>query len=72
MSSAVVQLPRIRSAVSLSPRPSMIDARGAPPMLTSAAKAEIAVMAGKVTPTPVSAFAPMFGRWPMYMRSTML
>ena len=41
-------------------------------MLTSAAKAEIAVIAGKVTPTPVSAFAPMSGRWPMYMRSTML
>lgn len=49
-----------------------MDARGAPPMDTSAAKAEMAVISGKQTPTPVSAVSPISGRWPMYMRSTML
>ena len=41
-------------------------------MDTSAAKAEMAVISGKQTPTPVSAVSPISGRWPMYMRSTML
>ena len=69
---AVVQLPRIFSASSFLPLPSMMDALGAPPMLTRAAKAEMAMMTGKVTPTPVRALAPTPGRWPMYIRSTML
>ncbi len=62
--SAVVQLPRMFSAFSFLPFPSMMDALGAPPILTRAAKAEMAMMIGNVTPTP--------GRWPMYIRSTML
>ena len=69
---AVVQLPRMFSASSFLPFPSMMDALGAPPMLTRAAKAEMAMMTGNVTPTPVRALAPTPGRWPMYMRSTML
>ena len=70
--SAVVQLPRIFSASSFLPFPSMMDALGAPPILTRAAKAEMAMMIGNVTPTPVRALAPTPGRWPMYIRSTML
>ena len=69
---AVVQLPRIFSASPFMPLPSMMEALGAPPMLTNAAKAEIAMMMGKVTPTPVKALAPTPGRWPMYIRSTIL
>ena len=66
------QLPSVRSASSRSPLPSRMEARGAPPMPASAAKAEIARMAGSVTPTPVSAVAPMSGICPMYIRSTRL
>ena len=40
---AVVQFPRIFSASSLRPLPSMMEALGAPPMLTRAAKAEMAM-----------------------------
>ena len=69
---AVVQFPRIFSASSLRPLPSIMEALGAPPMLTRAANAEMAMMMGKVTPTPVRALAPTSGRWPMYMRSTIL
>ena len=69
---AVVQLPRMFSASSFLPLPSIMDALGAPPMLTRAAKAEIAMITGKVTPTPVSAWAPSPGRWPIYIRSTIL
>ena len=56
---AVVQLPRMFSASSFLPLPSIMDALGAPPMLTRAAKAEIAMITGKVTPTPkrMGAFA---------------
>ena len=49
-----------------------MEARGAPPIDTSAAKAEMAVISGKQTPTPVRATSPMPSRWPMYIRSTML
>ena len=57
--SAVVQLPRIFSASSFLPFPSMMDALGAPPILTRAAKAEMAMMIGNVTPTPVRALEPI-------------
>ena len=70
--SMVVQLPNIFSAVSLSPFPIMMDALGAPPMLTNAAKAEMAIIRGMVTPTPVSALGPTSAIWPIYIRSTML
>ena len=70
--SIVVQLPSIFSAVSLSPFPIIIEARGAPPMLTSAANAEMAIITGIVTPTPVKALGPTSGMWPIYIRSTML
>ena len=49
-----------------------MEARGAPPMLTSAANAEIIMIKGNATPTPVNADAPEPGIWPMYIRSTML
>ncbi len=39
----------------------MIDARGAPPIETKAAKADIAIITGIVTPTPVKASGPAFG-----------
>ena len=72
ITSMEAQLPRMRSACWGSPLPIMMEARGAPPMLTRAAKAEIAMITGKVTPTPVSALAPSPGRWPIYIRSTIL
>ena len=65
-------MPNIFSAVSLSPFPIMMDALGAPPMLTNAAKAEMAIIRGMVTPTPVSALGPTSAIWPIYIRSTML
>ena len=67
-----VQLPSTFSAESLSPFPIRIDACGAPPMAASAAKAEMHMIIGIVTPTPVRALGPMSGIWPMYMRSTIL
>ena len=70
--SMVVQFPRIFSALSFSPFPIMMEALGAPPMLTRAAKAEIAMMSGMVTPTPVRASGPMSLICPMYIRSTIL
>ena len=45
---------------------------GAPPMLTNAAKAEIARMTGVVTPTPASACLPTVGICPMNILSTRL
>ena len=71
-SMAAVQLPRIRSAMGLSPLPIKIEARGAPPMLTSAANAENIIITGIATPMPVSAAGPVSGIWPMYIRSTIL
>ena len=53
--------PRVRSALSVSPRPMDIEARGAPPTLISAAKAETIMMIGMQTPRPVRAMAPVFG-----------
>ena len=67
-----MQLPTTFSARSVSPRPSKIDAFGAPPMLTNAAKAEIARMTGVVTPTPASACLPTVGICPMNILSTRL
>ena len=57
--------PRSFCAVSMSPRPIAMDARGAPPELMSAAKAEMTMMIGRHTPTPVSARLPSPGMWPM-------
>ena len=42
-----------------------MEARGAAPMLTSAANAEISRMSGMHTPTPVSASVPAPGMWPI-------
>ena len=58
ITSMAKQLPIIRSASPLFPRPSSMEARGAPPMASNAANAEITIMMGKQTPTPVSASFP--------------
>ena len=63
--SVKAHVPMMRSAASGSPFPMSIETRGAPPALTSAANADMIMIAGSVTPTPVSAAAPMRGRWPM-------
>ena len=63
--SRVTELPRMRSAPSRSPAPRRMEARGAPPWPAKAAKAEIRVMMGKVTPRPVRAVPPMTGMWPI-------
>ena len=55
------QPPSIFSAESLSPLPMDIDALGAPPALTNAANAEIIIIIGRHTPTPVSARLPSPG-----------
>ena len=49
-----------------------MDALGAPPILTRAAKAEIASMTGVVTPTPASACFPTSGMCPINILSTRL
>ena len=64
-SSMVRELPKIRSALSRSPAPRRMEARGAPPMPAKAAKAEMSMRMGKVTPTPVRASWPTSGMWPM-------
>ena len=66
------QLPRMRSAAALSPRPIAIDARAAPPEEANAANAVTSMMTGRHTPIPVSASVPSPGMWPIYTRSTML
>ena len=58
ISSRVKLLPMIFREPSRSPRPSWMEARGAPPMPTRAAKAEIIMIMGRQTPTPVRARAP--------------
>ena len=58
MSSIVRQLPMMRSDFPRSPAPSAIEARGAPPMAMSEAKAAMTMMIGRHTPTPVSASLP--------------
>ena len=73
--SMVMLLPMIRSDSARFPRPSSMDARGAPPIAISAAKAEITMMMGRHTPTPVRASLPTVSTgcmWPMYTRSTRL
>ena len=55
------QPPSIFSAEPLSPLPMDIDALGAPPALTNAANAEIIMIIGRHTPTPVSARLPSPG-----------
>ena len=59
------QPPSIFSAVVWSPLPIAIEALGAPPELISAANAEIIIISGRQTPTPVSARLPSPGIWPM-------
>ena len=66
--SRVRLLPMIRSDSFKSPRPSAMEARGAPPKASSAAKAEITMMMGRQTPTPVRASLPTVSAgcmWPM-------
>ena len=62
---SVKLLPRIFSAVSWSPWPMAMEARGALPEATSAAKAETIRITGMQTPRPVSARSPSPGMWPM-------
>ena len=65
----------ICSDMARSPPPSEMEARGAPPMASNAAKAEMIMMTGRHTPTPVSARAPTVSvgcMWPIYTRSTRL
>ena len=64
-SSMVRELPRMRCASTLRFAPSWMAARGAPPCPAKAAKAEIRVMIGNVTPTPVRATSPISGMWPI-------
>ena len=45
--------------------PMRIEALGAPPLPTKAAKADTIRISGMHTPTPVSARAPASGMWPM-------
>ena len=59
------QLPRICSASAVRFLPKAMEARGAPPLPTNAAKAEMIRISGIHTPTPVSASAPSPGMWPM-------
>lgn len=66
------QLPIVFAAESLSPLPIKIEARGAPPALINAAKAETINIIGIQTPMPVSAKSPSTFIWPMYILSTML
>ena len=70
--SSHVQLPITFSARSLSPFPIKIDAFGAPPILTRAAKAEMARITGAVTPTPASACFPTPEMRPINILSTKL
>ena len=68
-------LPMMCSAAFRSPRPSLMEALGAPPMAISAAKAEMTRMMGRHTPTPVRASLPTVSAgciWPIYIRSTRL
>ena len=62
---SVKQLPSVFSADSWSFLPMKIDARGAPPVLMSAANAETIMIIGRHTPTPVSAREPSPGICPI-------
>ena len=57
--------PRMRSALSWSPWPMAMEARGALPEATRAAKAETMRITGMQTPRPVRARSPPMGMWPM-------
>ena len=68
ITSRVKLLPMMRWEPSRSPRPSWMEALGAPPMPTRAAKAEMTIITGRQTPTPVRARDPTVstGRiWPI-------
>lgn len=62
-------VPRMRSAFLKLPRPSSMEARGAPPAPISEAKAVTAGRIGKQMPTPVIAALPTSGMCPMNSRS---
>ena len=66
------QFPSSRCASARLPAPMRMEASGAPPKPTRAANAEIIMMIGKVSPTPVKAIVPVTGMRPIYMRSTTL
>ena len=55
------QFPKIFSALSYLFLPSAIDAKGAPPIPANALNAEINIIIGNVTPTPVKATSPYSG-----------
>ena len=65
MVSSRVLVPRIFSALSFLPAPICMLASGAAPMPTKAAKAEMIIRIGNVTPRPVSASAPVPGMLPI-------
>ena len=66
------QFPIIFCAVSLSFFPIYIAALGAPPEPANIANALISISIGVNNPTPVKAFAPIPGIWPIYILSTIL
>ena len=57
VSSSVMELPMIREASSVSPRPRAMENSGAPPWPNRPAKADRMVITGRATPTPVRAAA---------------
>lgn len=61
MSRSTKPLPRVCPARFLSPCPKAMAARGAPPPLTMAEKAEMRMMTDPVTPIPASAWVPIPG-----------
>ena len=65
-------VPRMRSAFLKLPRPSSMDALGAPPAPISDANAVTASRIGKQMPTPVIAASPTSGICPMNSRSMMV
>ena len=59
-----VELPNILSAPSLSFCPMQMEARGAPPMPTSAENADMSKIIGNATPNPAKAMEPVPGILP--------
>ncbi len=72
MMSRVTPFDRMRCALSLSPLPRAMEARGAPPAPTNTLNALTRVMIGRHSPIPVRDAAPISGICPMYILSTML
>ena len=72
ISNSEKEFPKIFSAVFKSSFPKYIDARGAPPIAASAANAEIIIIKGIATPTPVKARLPIWSICPIKILSIKL